>query len=95
MEEKIKIAIACDRLWIIKSYLENFELKYAEKIMQSQEVQKNQLLEEKSSILYDFLHVALLENKPETVNLLLRHDIDLTEFLHPKRLSSFYNNETV
>ena len=60
-----------------------------------EEAEQRLLIDEKSSILFDLLHLALLENKCDIVSLLLLHDINLTKFLDGERLKQFYNNEVV
>ena len=44
---------------------------------------------------YDLLELALVENKPDFVNLLLDNEVDLLNFLTLNRLNDLYNNEYV
>jgi hypothetical protein len=94
-KERIKIAIACDRLNIVKTSIEQLELQYNDKIIKAETDDKHYLIGEKFCILNDLLEIALLENKCDIVCLLLQHDIDLSKFLDSERLKQLYNNETV
>ena len=65
------------------------------KILKSESVEKQRLIDEKTLILNDLLYVALLENKSDMVNLLLKLGINLDKFLDQERLKRLYNNEAV
>jgi hypothetical protein len=60
-----------------------------------EESEQQILIDEKSSILFDLLHLALLENKYDIVSFLLQHEINLEKFLEYGRLKQLYNNEIV
>lgn len=43
----------------------------------------------------ELLEVALIEDKPEVVDLLIGYDADLSEFLDSQKLKSLYKNQIV
>jgi hypothetical protein len=45
----------------------------------------------KENQLFDLLEIAIIENKPDFVELFIENNIDLVEFLKRKRLLFLYN----